>query len=325
MNADATRRNREKGNKLMALITKRKFPEAIKLLATNPKEAEHIGSHGDTVLHLACNIYPDLSLVKALLKAHPAATKLQNGFGCAPLHVACRGSSDELVWQLLDADSSVTKLQNKDGNQPIELLCWYRFENNVVNKALKKLEDYTVEPAETEEYEDNPFNRLQHPHSLYSPESASLHAKDLILNDPQLQRIWRCSRYLVQAEMTGNVTKIESDFDDSFPIVHACAQLPNCPMNLTLLAMRLLPNQLALIDQNGCLPLHYLIRNKYIPWQNYLDKVLRSYPGAATYRDPQTKLYPFMMLAVENRSNLQSVYETLRACPELDRMGIVCR
>jgi hypothetical protein len=303
--AEAKRQRKENlpKNELLALIMKRKFREATQRVNDFPREAECIGSHGDTALHLACNIYPEVPLVKALLSAYPSATQVRNGFGCAPLHVACRGSSDEVVRLLLEVDPTATKVQNKDGNQPLELLCWPRFERKVITDALGRAE--ICEGAISQQPAQSPESLLRH--------------------DPQLKRIWRSARYLVEAESTGRVTKMEHDLDDSFLMVHACAQSARCPVNLLLLAVKLLPSQLGVVDSKGMAPIHYMIRDEGMPWKSVVELAFRTCPGAVIIQDPKTCLYPFMSLAAKTRAPLQSVFETLKACPELDRMDLVSR
>ena len=108
-----------------------------------------------------------------------------------------------------------------------------------------------------------------------------------------------------------------------FRMVHSCTRIKKCPINLLLLAMKLHPEQLYQADEYGLIPLHYAIRHRNMSWYDIIETIVQTYPPAVTVPDPQTRLYPFMALAVDERAPLTAVYSVLRLCPELDRFLIV--
>jgi len=60
-------------------------------------------------------------------------------------------------------------------------------------------------------------------------------------------------------------------------------------------------------------------------WNEGVKILLRAYPDALSLPDPQTLLYPFMLAAAENLNTLTTVFELLKANPELARVGILTK
>lgn len=60
-------------------------------------------------------------------------------------------------------------------------------------------------------------------------------------------------------------------------------------------------------------------------WKQGLRSLLCAYPGALFTADSVTRLYPFMLAAVDTNSDLTTVYELTRALPELVSLGMTSR
>mmetsp|Transcript_39261 Transcript_39261/g.57750 ORF Transcript_39261/g.57750 Transcript_39261/m.57750 type:complete len:283 (-) Transcript_39261:397-1245(-) len=268
-------------------VVSRRWSQSILRANTHPHEARYHNSRGDTVLHLACNFDPPSVVARALLSAYPEATSRQNEFGCTPLHLACRGSSETVVGQLLKANMNVIHTRNNGHDTPFSLLCWPRVQKDIIKKAL----DLELLPEQ-------------------SP-------KHLLSQDDELARIWNSACLLAKAAYHNSVSD-PLPSGKTWRMVHACAGIKDCPLNLLQLAMKLHPNQIEESDEEGKFPLNLAIQSGK-RWEDGIETILVAYPSAITRQDKSTCLYPFMMAAVGYRSSLTCIYNLLQACPELER------
>jgi hypothetical protein len=72
----------------------------------------------------------------------------------------------------------------------------------------------------------------------------------------------------------------------------------------------------AIVSFNGKLPLHFAIESG-CSWENGLEAVFYAHPEAMQSLDCSTGLYPFMIAAADDQSDLNSLYSLIREGPEL--------
>jgi len=78
------------------------------------------------------------------------------------------------------------------------------------------------------------------------------------------------------------------------------------------------PSAASIADHQGRLPLHLALAQEcsyYLSWDEGIKSIFASEPRAVSARDPLTKLYPFMMAAVNDRGNPTTTFELLRSDP----------
>mmetsp|Transcript_17258 Transcript_17258/g.25292 ORF Transcript_17258/g.25292 Transcript_17258/m.25292 type:complete len:236 (+) Transcript_17258:42-749(+) len=89
-------------------------------------------------LHKACAYKPPVSVIDALLQAHPqAAREKQSIFGRIPLHVACmKGSSFEVIRMLIQVYPEGVQVRDSSGRLPLHYAVFRNVPIEVINALL---------------------------------------------------------------------------------------------------------------------------------------------------------------------------------------------
>jgi len=92
------------------------------------------------------------------------------------------------------------------------------------------------------------------------------------------------------------------------------------PFRALSFILQLNKNAARISDAKGDVPLSLALRSCK-QWNEGIDQLVHAFPGALTMMDGEFGFYPFM-IAASMEGKLCSVYNMLRACPELERFGL---
>lgn len=134
---------------LSTLIQQSQWTAVLERLEAHPLEAEEqlqvmtrggfLAASGFYPLHYACERQPPLTVVQALIAAHPIAvlTRTMPG-GCLPLHIACTWyASEESVQALVSADAGSCQVKDELGNVPLHCACFSGASSSVLEILLR--------------------------------------------------------------------------------------------------------------------------------------------------------------------------------------------
>jgi hypothetical protein len=159
---------------LAQLIQQSQWEAVLERLEAHPLEAEEelqvmtrggfLAASGFYPLHYACERQPPISVVQALIAAHPIAvlTRTMPG-GCLPLHVACTWyGSEEVIQALVSADSGSCQIKDELGNIPLHCACFAGASEEILTTLIRTDPETVLERNTQGSRPADITKRLQH-------------------------------------------------------------------------------------------------------------------------------------------------------------------
>jgi hypothetical protein len=340
---------------LWDLVLDMKWDRVIEHTHRAPQDAAWQDGHWDeTPLYLACQQSSPVPVIKAIVRAHPAALLVPSRANHdVPLHIACRYQAPVEVLDELLRDFPETSLeQTRWGSLPIMALWEFRSKVMSLDEEKQFWEKVRVLLSAVARCREDP--RLQDEHFALSSSSSSGQLQ-IRSSNPQSLR---------------NKEALDEELQQLLAL-HAAVSLGalRCPVEILQHVLQRWSYQFNIKDQWGQLPLHIAVgpsswssatRRKYKPReQPFIRLLLQDYPEAASIRmmivdhgryplhsaianrhswsggvqelflaaphvllvqDPWTKLYPFQLAAIPVRDTvveLDTIYHLLRARPDV--------
>jgi len=217
------------------------------LVHADPEVLEVRNKNGMTPLHVACRFRSaSLRLIKHMASVFPQAMHIQDYSGYTPLHYICEQAHPEWIQALLPRLSPKELLlkEKRRGFTPLHLACMDRAPLGVLEMLVKKSpESVKVKDGER----CTPLHRLlsAHAHSLTS-----------------LQRFLKCKTDSPKLEGTNAevwskvLTLIPGvNIHNNYGLIHKVVEA-GAPGIVLQLALKLHPEQAAIPDSEGLLPIH---------------------------------------------------------------------
>jgi hypothetical protein len=339
---------------LWDMVLDMKWDRVIEHTHRAPQDAAWQDGHWDeTPLYLACQQSSPLTVIQAIVRAHPAALLVPSRANHdVPLHIACRYQAPVEVLDELLRDFPETSLeQTRWGSLPIMALWEFRSKEMSLDEEKQFWEKVRILLLAVARCRENP--RFQGEHFALSSSST----RQFQNRSSTLQSSWN---------------KEASDEElQQLLVLHAAVSLGalRCPIEILQHVLQRWSDQFNVKDQWGQLPLHIAVgpsswssatRRKYKPReQPFIQLLLQAYPEAASIpmmiadhgpyplhsaianrhswsggvqelflaaphvllvQDPWTKLYPFQLAAIPVRDTvveLDTIYHLLRARPDV--------
>jgi len=288
-----------------------------------------VDSMSMTPLHCACSTsQPSENLVKILLCHRVTDLLVQDVDGDTPLHAACRvGANTSLLEVLVNACPHALFKRDKEKLTPSDRL-WMRFV--VLRRESKKLEHVPMGFVEREFiYAWETLVIFMRAIARLGNELEFNLVQTLILNDcPQELLDIALTLHPEQALMCDSLGQNSLDVAISHP-VHKLVEwetesddaYENCKSSfIGLLLEHDRDGSLYKSSRESCRspnkrPLHKAIRHGK-SWEDGVSALVKVDPNAVLKRDNETGLFPFMMAACHNKTDLTTTFELLRFAPE---------
>mmetsp|Transcript_23217 Transcript_23217/g.35999 ORF Transcript_23217/g.35999 Transcript_23217/m.35999 type:complete len:420 (+) Transcript_23217:109-1368(+) len=331
------------------------------ILERNPEAVRLTGVTESLPLHIVCrplNGTASRDIVRIILHSYPEAASIPDDEGLLPLEIACKhGASIEVLRALLSANVSAVSKYRAHGFQSVDDL-WNRFSNGDRRGAFhdSRKERHRVKTnRRIVEQATSPSDLVSELGHLWACIELLSWARYYDSVDFQLPfwKKWRVVHALAGSDSHPEIMKFalklfptqifERDEEGNLPLHIASPNLRrsecrNCCHKQNLLIdvlVKACPETARKRDRAGSLPLHIVLMNRNIKSIGQVDLLLKSYPGAICTKDPKTKLYPFMLAAMqkkftgietsklkEDNHDLSISFELLLKNPELVRIGI---
>mmetsp|Transcript_53295 Transcript_53295/g.79176 ORF Transcript_53295/g.79176 Transcript_53295/m.79176 type:complete len:291 (-) Transcript_53295:83-955(-) len=263
-------------------VRNRKWSQVISTAESKPCQARFRDRVGYTALHQACSLDPPVEVVVYLLNAYPEAISLQNKWGETPLHYACIYSKHEVVRTLLRSSIEIIHTRNMETFTSLEYLCHLR--GYKLSAAVRR--------------------------SL--PPSKEV-LSELLTEDEELTRIWNNAHLLVETAYH-NPPNGSLKGDKKFRILHACAEMEICPADFLQAAVKLYPEQLKEVDEDGYLPLHLAARSGKM-WSQGVATFVEAHPAALASLAIDERYYPNVLAFLGRQSSLSTLFGVLQQIP----------
>ena len=327
LNVDHDPVTRYTGNEMQAIyeVIYSKDWEAATVLLNDKrftKYLTHLDRNGRTCLHWACMKKAPLSIIQLLLLEYTDALLQVDAFGQTPIHSAVEHCSQEVISIMLKKKKkSIIKSssfeKNKSGSIPpltLALLC----ERNPTIIKLLLLHD----PMQVRFVEDNnkenqnggvPIeiffrrhlrNIIGYSHNI---DPVTGFSNLVVSHDTVIQEIYMIASYMLQAVIyteplmvqTDNhhIQKRQKDFVivDSWNILPAAIECPQCPHQFVDLILRLHPEQATYLDETKKSPLHLAcsLTSKSTSIFNNINNIQFEMNDATNYEDSKTGTYMY--------------------------------
>jgi len=335
--------------------------ELIKYIFDRNPEAARLTGEKSLPLHIACRPldgHASVYVIRMLLLAYPEAASIPDDEGLLPLEIACKhGASIEVLRALLAANVSAVSKYRPHGFQSVDDL-WNQFFSGIKRDTFQdnRTEKHRIMTnRKLVEQASSPLNLVSDLGQLWACIEILTWARYYGSIDRPLPfwKKWRVIHALAGSDSHPEILKFalkifpthlsERDEDGNLPLHIASSNLrrpkckgDNCTNRFLLdILVEAFPESAKKRDRSNRLPLHTLLLNQDLRSFNQVEKLLKSYPEAISMKEPITKLYPFMIVAMRkddcdremyepNKSHygLALSYELLLQNPELVRFGL---
>jgi len=318
------------------------------LLIANPSASRMLCTSGMSPLHIACSSrYASAQVTELLLLKSPKdVSSMRDIDGDTPLHTACRfGAPTKVLELLIQANPSMVLERCNEGFTVLHRL-WVKYYIILGDDRINSItgpKDLVGVPSDAwiktelllkEIYKQmKPGFAYKALHAATSVDCPRVVLKiALALNEDQL----------MDSDTQGNTpllstaeTPIYKEHDlsaDGFSFDDFLLQKRNSDFqccccddendsstpSVIELVINPAPKSAQIPNRRGRLPLHLaLVHGK--SWKQGVREIFSAYPEALNIRDPELRLYPFMLAAVAEDNSLTTVFQLLRHNP-----GVLC-
>lgn len=321
------------------------------LLKAYPEASTMVGTSGMTPLHLTCSsAHASVHVVRVLLElGKPEQCKIRDLDGDTPLHAACRsGAPLEVLEVLLRANPAAVHERDYEGLTPL-LRLWVRYVVTLGDDALENISseaDLTGElgqawqktvsllrcahHGEVEENSQQDNEHIVHAASAVDcPRPVVKIAARIFSHQLALRDAKGLTPLLVAAGAP--IFKARDLSDDGYlfeDVVHGDEsggsddEEESSDSQSSVIEILLQANQghaaaaACLPDSRGRLPLHVALESDK-KWNQGVCQLVEVHPDGLAHFDKTNNLYPFMLAAEGDRSDLNTVYEVLRFNPSV--------
>lgn len=235
---------------------------------------------GMLLLHLACALYPPLSVLNLIIEANPNAIRRKSHEGLTPLHIACgRNASSGVVKLLIGRDPKSLVEVDENGQSPLHWAC----RSDVLEELVYLLLRADISMARSTYTTASARRRgCPSPLEILYQNKGSPQRNGLLWSTNQ----WNKLTYLLWATHYGTLVARNSQ---TFSTIHAALAL-DCPRDVIDNAIHLQGmSSCGVRDIYGNLPLHYAVSAKAVH-RIALQKLLEYFPAAASSSDSEGRL-----------------------------------
>lgn len=322
------------------------------LLATFPQASSMVGTSRMNPLHITCSSsHASAEVVQILLENGSSLdTNMQDVDGDTALHTACRcGAPLDVLTMLLRSNPNVVLLRDNESLTPL-LRLWVRYYvilGSDVIDAVSAKEDITGDLVEGWEktkillrtayhgavdiQPDTEFLTVHAAAAIDCPRAALKIA--IILHTEELEKADKDGKLPLHIAIAAPVYKVHDLSEDGYDMNRIYDNYDDecqnnddddtdeidCPSVIDVL-IEANPRPSRTPDAAGRLPLNLALAFGK-SWKEGVRAILGAYPEALSLPDSQTGLYSFM-LAAEKGASLCTIFELIKANPELVRGGI---
>ena len=321
------------------------------LLKAYPNASTMVGTSGMTPLHLTCSSdHASVHVVRVLLElGGPEQCRIRDLDGDTPLHAACRsGAPLEVLEVLLRANPSAVHERDYEGLTPL-LRLWVRYVVTLGDDALENIRseaDLTGDLGEAwkktvvllrcahhgtleENYQKDNGEIVHAAAAVDCPRPVVKIAARVFSDQLQTRDRNGLTPLLVAAQAP--IFKVRDLSDDGYlleDIVHGDEsggsddEEESSETQSPVIEILLQANQgdasgaACLPDPIGRLPLHLALETGK-KWSQGICQLSQVHPEGLAHLDRTCNLYPFMLAAEGDRSDLNTVYEVLRYNPSV--------
>mmetsp|Transcript_3788 Transcript_3788/g.3904 ORF Transcript_3788/g.3904 Transcript_3788/m.3904 type:complete len:404 (-) Transcript_3788:118-1329(-) len=316
---------------------------------------------GQTPVHSAV-LYSSTMVLRFLVRLCPEGLRVQDYHGHTPLHLACSIARAEAVSIILSLSAGVANITNSHGANSLAYMSYWCYETEVNKALRTKIDDEQdlndILRLKSNCTSDGAHLVENCWRSASLLVKVSYHGS--IIEPLPCNKTWRvlhaclgieeCPINMVLLAIRLHPEQLyEADEDGNFPLHIAAANSTingvSAPVhrqvreeeedtefeedddnenyeNLISMLARLNPLAANHVNSNGRMPLHEAISSGK-QWDNGIESLVNSARHSVTHKDENvTNLFPFMMAASAHGGCLDTTYNLLRQCPELNRLKI---
>ena len=286
------------GPALYRLAAERMYNRVPEHVRSHPQDILWRDRYGSTALHILCQIrFIDdalLEAVHAILQEAPHQAAWPNIATWTPLHFACEKrllwgnniSNTELVLQLIQACPKAVSIRMTNGfkaKTPFHISCEVDASMEILRAMLRvdpslATESYGVQDVYS--ITESPLHLLWNATTKSNGHNSAGNANQLRLSEEKME-------LLLRAAYCGTVQE-GNDNDRHHPpfrLLNATCSI-RCPKDYVSRVLQTHAAEIRQIDQQGYLPLHYVIENAQEDSPSYtrflLEHLLEEYPTAAS-------------------------------------------
>jgi len=276
--------------------------------------------YGETPLHIACrNSQRSCFVVSRLIKHSPEVLTMRNEYGEIPLLVAFKsGSFLPVIKELVQANTATLLMTDDKGRMPAHTL-WTLFVGTIPG-AMQVRRNMNADGQS--EGANISGGLLQHfwekfKFVLLETNRLECHSSGHTFNEKELYHMiiaqnFKCAHIPLLLSLKDNPDLgLQGDSDGNTPL-HIEATEGNAQLILFLLCKCVASASVR--NNNGQVPLHFAAKSKF-SWKKTLYPVVQAIPDSLCWKDPMTKLYPFMLAALVNDAD--NTFQLLRAAPHV--------
>lgn len=321
------------------------------LLKAYPEASTLVGTSGMTPMHLTCSsAHASVHIVRVLLElGKPEQCRIRDLDGDLALHAACRsGAPLEVLEVLLRANPAAVHERDYEGLTPL-LRLWVRYVVTLGDDALENISteaDLTGELGEAwkktvlllrcahlgkvdENYQQNNDHVVHAASAVDCPRPVVKIAARVFSQQLAMRNANGLTPLLLAAKAP--IFKARDLSDDGYlfeDVVHGDEsggsddEEESPDSESSVIEILLQANQgeataaACLPDSCGRLPLHLALESDK-KWNQGVCQLVEVHPEGLAHLDTTTQLYPFMLAAQGERSDLNTVYEVLRFNPSV--------
>lgn len=321
------------------------------LLKAYPEASTLVGTSGMTPMHLTCSsAHASVHVVRVLLElGKPEQCQIRDLDGDLALHAACRsGAPLEVLEVLLRANPAAVHERDFEGLTPL-LRLWVRYVVTLGDDALENISseaDLTGELGEAwkktvlllrcahqgkvdDNYQQNNHQVVHAASAVDCPRPVVKIAARVFSQQLAMRNANGLTPLLLAAKAP--IFKARDLSDDGYlfeDVVHGDEsggsddeeESPDSESSVIEILLHANQGQATaaacLPDSCGRLPLHLALESDK-KWNQGVCKLVEVHPDGLAHLDSTTQLYPFMLAAQGERSDLNTVYEVLRFNPSV--------
>lgn len=322
------------------------------LLKAYAEASVMVGTSGMTPLHLTCSsAHASVHVVRVLMElGYAQQCNIRDLDGDTPLHAACRsGAPLEVLEVLLRANPAAVHERDYEGLTPL-LRLWVRYVVTLGDDALENISteaDLTGELGQAwkktvlllrcahhgiveENYQPNNDQVVHAVSAVDCPRPVVKLAARVFSRQLGVRDANGLTPLLVAAKAP--IFKVRDLSDDGYlleDVVHGDEsggsddeEESSDSQSSSVIEILLQANQGAasaaacLPDPSGRLPLHFALETNK-KWNQGVCQLVQVHPDGLAHFDKTRQLYPFMLAAQGDKSDLNTVYEVLRFNPSV--------
>jgi len=326
------------------------------LLSAYPEASIMVGTSNMNPLHITCSSqHASVQVVRVLLESGMGheASKRQDVDGDMPLHAACRcGAPMEVLEVLLKANPAAVMERDYEGLTPL-LRLWVRYFvilGDYVIDAVKGAADLTGELGEAwkktelllrcaylgslQQDEGTVFRAVHAASAVDCPRAVVKIAT--IVHPQQVEELDEQKLTPLLIAAMAPIFKVRDLSDEGYLLedrIHGDENYENGDEDDHYLEEESLqPSVIEILvtasgdpafspDPKGRLPLHLAIASGKV-WGNGVKAIMDANPDALMMQDSVTRLYPFLLAAEGQNSDVNTIFELLRSNPALTQCAL---